>query len=66
MSFRFLKTGVSRIERKVLEREVGEVSVGKVSNVPLGTSVRREVARDERLDGLRARRAMARFPWEER
>ena len=52
--------------RKVCEREAGDVSVGKVSNMPLGTSERRDAAREERLLGLRARRAMARFPWEER
>lgn len=61
-----MKDEQARIARNAFERDAGDVSVGKVSNMPLGTSERRDAAREERLMGLRARRAMARFPWEER
>ena len=46
------------------EREVGEVSVGKVSIVASGADWRRELAREERLSGLRASRATAKLPCE--
>jgi len=49
---------------KALERDVGEVSVGKVSMVELGAEELREWAREERFSGFRARRATARLPWE--
>lgn len=61
-SLRSLKEGCERMEEKAAERLAGWVSVGKVSMTASGAEERREVANEVRFVGLRARRAMARFP----
>lgn len=61
-SLRSLKEGWARMSLKAFDREEGEVSVGKVSMVAFSVCERRVEARDLRLSGLRAKRAMARFP----
>lgn len=40
------------------------MSVRKVSMIEFGAEERREVAREARLSGFRARRATARLPWD--
>ena len=61
-SFRFLNESCAVIAENALERDSGEVSVGKVSMVEFGAEERRESAREDSLSGLRARRATARLP----
>lgn len=61
-NFRFLNESCVLIAEKALERDSGEISVGKVSMVELGAEERRESAREDSLSGLRARSATARLP----
>ena len=63
-NFRSLKASCVLMAEKALDRDAGEVSVGKVSTVEFGAEERREWAREERLSGFRAKRATARLPWE--
>ena len=49
---------------KAEERLAGEVSVGKVSTTEDGEEERSDSAREVRFVGLRARRAIARLPWD--
>lgn len=64
LSFRPWKEGWERMAANVSWRFEGSVLVGNVSMVEPGAEVWRDVAREERLEGLRARSATARFPWE--
>ena len=62
LSLRFLNEGPARISLKALDREAGEVSVGKDSMVAFSVCNRSVEASDWSFSGFRARRATARFP----
>ena len=61
-NLRSLKELCVLMAEKAFERFAGDVSVGNVSMVGLGTEERRDRAREDRLSGFRARSATARFP----
>lgn len=63
-SLRARKEGCVRMAAKVADREVGEVSVGKVSMMESGDAVLIFCETCSRDSGRRARRAMARLPCE--